>query len=78
MNFQVNGWFVLLLLGALLISYGFAYLMMHNAIPLIAAQIAGNQQVVAAVNNALQQQTQANDNRFTRIETRLETLEKNQ
>ena len=78
MTIQVDRWLVMLVLGILLLSYGFAYWTMHNAIPLMAAQVAGNQNVVAAVNDALKQQAQANDKRFTRIETRVDTIEKQQ
>jgi len=65
-----------MLLAALLLGFGFATLMVHMTIPGAVAQIAGNQQLVTQVNQVLKQAQEAQSTRFTRIETRLDTIEK--
>ena len=76
MDFK-NGWLVLGLLAVMLtLSYAFAYVQMHNAIPLMATQVAGNQELVGQLNKAFEQQGKALESRFAKIEARLETLEK--
>lgn len=80
MNAQINGWTVLLLLVALAMGYGFALINVQVMIPAAVAEISGQRNIVQQINTAFQQQRvdllKEFDTRFTKVETRVDVLEK--
>ena len=76
MNVQVNGWVLLALVVVLTLSYAFSFVNMKIMVPAVSAQIGANQQLINQVNQVLQQTNEKNDARISKIETRIETIEK--
>ena len=75
-NFKIDGWTVILIAVILALSYGFAAWQTKVNVPIIAAEVSGNKVLLGQLNEAFQNQNKALQDKFTKIETRLDTLER--
>ena len=75
MNSQMNGWTVLVILGALVIILAFSWMTTRFLIPGMTAQIAGNQQLLQNIQRDFQAYDKALAARFEADEARRAKIE---
>jgi len=76
MDVRINGLTLILVLTLVLMGYAVGFLTVKTMIPAAVTQIGANQTLVGQVNTAFQNQKTELGTKFTKIETRLDTLEK--
>ena len=76
MNSNVNGWTVLLVVILVAMGYGFGVWQTNTMIPQAAAQIAGNEKVVAEVTKSYQDLITQVNTAFEQTNKRVDALEK--
>ena len=75
MSNQINGWTALVVAVALILGYAFALVNMRMIAPVMAAQVAANQQLIQNINTNFVNYDKALAKRFQQDEARIAKLE---